>query len=599
MLFGKHVNEYYLKYSIYYIIGILALIFVDRFQLRIPDIIGDIIDGLEAKTLTVELLKDYMLNLMLIALVLFIGRFLWRICLLGNGVRVETDLRNKLFKAMIKLSQRFFLENKTGNLMSLYTNDLATIRQVFGSGVLMLVDALALGILTVIKMLQLNVTLTLINMGTLILISATTFIVGKKIRKATRENFDAYGRLSEFVQEDFTGISVIKAFVKEKLQGERFEVYNQENMDTCIHMVRIRARLEIFIEGFLWLVYITTIALGSYIIYTNAVDTTLTIGELTKFLAYCDTLIWPIMAVGRIIALQSQGRASLDRMGLILDQEVEINDNLVDDVTLNDIKNNEFKGKIEYRNLSFKYPTSDHLNLRGVSFTINPGEFVGLVGQTGSGKSTIVDLLLRIYNIDEGLLFIDDHDIMHLPIKYVRDNISYVPQDNFLYSDTIEKNIAFSESGEIDHEKVIMVSKLSDVYKDIVEFKDGFDTVLGERGVTVSGGQKQRISMARALYKNSSILILDDSLSAVDTETEKQIITNLRDIRKGKTTIIIAHRITTLMQLDKIIVMEKQIVSAVGTHEELLTKSSVYKREVELQELEKEFRSDEARKDGE
>ena len=597
MLFDKHINKYYLKYLFFFLVGIAALVFVDFFQLKVPEIIGMIINGLEEKSLTQSSLHEFMKEIMIIALILFAGRFLWRICLLGNGIRVETDLRNDMFKAMIKLSQKFFGENKTGSLMALYTNDLGILRQLFGSGILMLFDALALGIMTIVKMSRIDWRLTLISLGTLIIISAISFFVRKKIRKATKANFDAYGRLSEFIQEDFSGISVVKAFVKEKLQINRFHKFNQDNMDTTVKMVKIRAILDMFLDGILWLIYLTLLGIGSYIIYKNSGLGTLNIGKLTEFLSYFDTLIWPIMAVGGLISLVGQGRASIDRIKLILDAEVEINDNLVDSLTKELIEKNEFKGSIEYKNLSFNYPNSSIAVLKNVNFKINPGEFIGVMGETGCGKTTIVDLLLRIYNIPEGTIYLDGMDIMHLPLKYVRSKIAYVPQDNFLYSDTIENNVAFSENGEIDHDKVKEVSKLSDIYRDVMEHTNGFETVMGERGVTVSGGQKQRISIARALYKNAPILILDDSLSAVDTETEKTIINNLRELRKGLTTIIIAHRITTLQHLDRIMVVEDGTVTNMGSHEELLNISEAYKKEVKLQELEREVNLKEVKKD--
>ena len=596
MLFDKHINKYYLKYGLYFLIGIAALIFVDFFQLKVPEIIGTIINGLKDKTLTQVDLKECMKEVAIVAIVLFSGRFIWRICLLGNGIRIETDLRNEMFKSMIKLSQKFFGENKTGSLMSLYTNDLQTLRQLMGWGFMMLFDALALGVMTIIKMIRIDWRLTLISFGTLVIISAISFIIRKKIRAATKRNFEAIGNLSDFVQEDFSGISVIKAFVKEKLQNKRFEKYNQENMDSTVDMTRLRALLDLFLDGILWLIYITLLGIASYLIYKNSGLGSLNVGKLTEFLSYFDTLIWPMMAVGGLISLVGQGRASIDRISLILDAEVEINDKLVDDLTKELIEKNEFKGDIEYKNLTFAYPNNPNDVLKDVTFKINSGEFIGVMGETGVGKTTIVDLLLRIYNIPEGKIFLDGMDIMHLPLDYVRSKIAYVPQDNFLYSDTIENNVAFSENGEIDHDKVIEVSKLSDIYKDVCDHINGFDTVLGERGVTVSGGQKQRISIARALYKNAPILILDDSLSAVDTETEKIIINNLRELRKGLTTIIIAHRITTLQHLDRIMVVEDGTVTNMGTHEELLETSTAYRKEVKLQELEKEVHQEEVKK---
>ncbi len=593
MLFGKHINEYYLKYGIVLLTGIVALLLVDYFQLKIPDIVGDIVDGLQFKTLTKDKLKDYVLLLGVVAVVMFFGRFIWRICLFGTGIRVECNLRNKVFKNMQFLSQRFFQENKTGNLMSVYTNDLTLIRQSFGMGTMMLVDAVCLGAMALYKMFSLNALLSIFSLVSLVLVTLCSSLIGKKITKATENNFKAYGALSDFVQEDFSGISVIKAFVLEKLQVKLFSKYNTENMDSTLVMTKLSVKLNIIITVILSFVNIGIIVYGGYLIYLrkNGLSTNLfSVGDLIKFSAYFGTLIWPIEAVGRLIDMHSQGKASLNRVCKIIDAEKEINDSLVTEECKNITT---LEGDIEYRNLSFSYPNDSKKVLHNVNLKINKGEFVGIIGETGSGKTTIVDLLLRLYNIDANMLFVDDHDIMNLPLKTVRNNIAYVPQDNFLYGDKITKNIAFSEVNEIDIDKVYETANISGVKNDIDCFKNGFDTVLGERGITISGGQKQRVSIARALYKNANILILDDSLSAVDTETEKTIITNLRNIRRGKTTIIIAHRITTLQNLDKIVVVNDGTITGVGTHEELLKTNASYAREAYLQELEKEVDSNE------
>lgn len=593
MLLGKHINEYYLKYGIVLLTGIVALLLVDYFQLKIPDIVGDIVDGLQFKTLTKDKLKDYVLLLGVVAVVMFFGRFIWRICLFGTGIRVECNLRNKVFKNMQFLSQRFFQENKTGNLMSVYTNDLTLIRQSFGMGTMMLVDAVCLGAMALYKMFSLNALLSIFSLVSLVLVTLCSSLIGKKITKATENNFKAYGALSDFVQEDFSGISVIKAFVLEKLQVKLFSKYNTENMDSTLVMTKLSVKLNIIITVILSFVNIGIIVYGGYLIYLrkNGLSTNLfSVGDLIKFSAYFGTLIWPIEAVGRLIDMHSQGKASLNRVCKIIDAEKEINDSLVTEECKNITT---LEGDIEYRNLSFSYPNDSKKVLHNVNLKINKGEFVGIIGETGSGKTTIVDLLLRLYNIDANMLFVDDHDIMNLPLKTVRNNIAYVPQDNFLYGDKITKNIAFSEVNEIDIDKVYETANISGVKNDIDCFKNGFDTVLGERGITISGGQKQRVSIARALYKNANILILDDSLSAVDTETEKTIITNLRNIRRGKTTIIIAHRITTLQNLDKIVVVNDGTITGVGTHEELLKTNASYAREAYLQELEKEVDSNE------
>lgn len=587
MLFGKYVNKYYLKYGLIMLVGIAALLAVDYFQLLVPDIVGNIVDGLENETLIKDELKTYIFEILIIAVVMFTGRFLWRICLFGTGVKVETDLRNEVFKNMQFLSQRFYSQNKTGALMAIYTNDLSMIRQTFGMGTMMLVDAVCLGAMALYKMFSLNVWLSVFSLISLVLVMAISKTIGKKITKATENNFKAFGEMSDYVQEDFSGIGVIKAFVKEKLQVKLFARYNKKNMDTTLDMTKLSTKFSVALSAILSVVSTLIMAYGAYLIYLKSIgkpDIYFSLGDLIKFSAYFGTLIWPIQAIGMLIDFRSKGVASLNRVTALIDETKEINDDLVPEENKGIT---ELNGDIEYSDLSFSYPGNEQTALNNVNLKINKGEFVGIIGATGSGKTTLVDLLLRIYNIEENKLFIDGVDIMKLPLKSVRDNISYVPQDNFLYGEEIIKNIAFSEKEEVDVEKAHKVAKISDVYDDIVEFTDGFDTELGERGVTVSGGQKQRISIARALYKDSNILILDDSLSAVDTETEKQIITNLREIRKGKTTIIIAHRISTLQYLDKIVVVEEGTISGVGTHKELLVSNKAYAREAKLQELEK------------
>ncbi len=583
MLFGKYVNNYYIKYGLYFLLGVIALIAVDFFQLEIPEVIGEIVVGIQYNTLTKELLQEFIIKLFIIAAVMFTGRFLWRICIFGNGIRIESDLRNKMFRHMETLSVEYYAENKVGALMALYTNDLQMIRHTFGMGTIMLVDALCLGTLALIKMFKLNAIISIISLSSLAVITTISTIVGRYITKRTKKNFEVYGKMSDFVQENFSGISVVKAFVLERIQRERFEVHNKENMDSNISITKLNAIVNTIVMTILSMITISIIFYGGYIIYQNQVNGVIGFGidDLIELNSYFGTLIWPIEAIGRLINLRSQGVASLKRINEVLDRKPIINDDLVD------TNLEEVKGRIEYRDLNFNYPNSDITVLNNISFEINEGEFVGIIGGTGCGKTTLVDLLLRIYNIEEGKLFIDGEDIMHLPLKLVRGSIAYVPQDNFLFSDTISKNIGFSEI-EMNQEEVEYFASIADIKEDVDDFKEGFSTVLGERGVTVSGGQKQRISIARALYKDAPILILDDSLSAVDTETEKNIINNLRTLRKGKTTIIIAHRITTLQNLDKIIVVEEGKVTGVGKHQELKENNHFYSREVKLQELEKE-----------
>lgn len=579
MLFGKNVNEYYLKYWYYILIGIIALIFVDVYQLRIPDIIGNIVDEINEQRITIQSIEDYVKQMAIVVLVMFVGRFTWRVCIFGNGVRIQADMRAKLFEKSEVLSQVYYQENKVGSIMALYTNDLMTIRQVFGSGMIMLIDAIFLGVIAFVKMIRMNLMLTIISIIPLTFLAIASVFVGRYMKKKFLKRQEAYANLSDFAQESFSGLSVIKAFLKETEELRRFSKINKENMDKNIDYVKTQMLLERLLFGFLiGSVFVILYAIGGYIIYDGS-NPDFKIGTLTKFIAYFDTLIWPMMAIASLINLSSQARASMDRIDAMLNYEVDICDSK--DV----IRDHQIKGQIEFNNLSFTYPKANRQVLNNISINIPQGTSIGLIGKTGCGKSTLVDLLLRIYNVDENRILLDGVDIMKLPIKQVREAISYVPQDNFLFSDTIANNIGFSKK-IIDMEDVRKASLASDVDENIMDFNDQYETVLGERGVTVSGGQKQRISIARALMKNSQILILDDSVSAVDTKTEETIINNLKELRKDKTTILIAHRITTVKKLDRIIVMDDGNIVGYGTHEELEKTCPLYQNMVYLQRLE-------------
>lgn len=587
MIFGRHVNKYYLKYIHFFLLGIFALVVVDIVQLDIPELIGDLIDLLEEGTVTKGDVEYFVTGMIKIMIIMFLGRFFWRYCIFGNGVRIENDLRQALFEHSEKMSQSYYQVHKVGNLMSLYTNDLQAIRQVFGQGMVMLVDAVFLGTIALIKMLQLDILLTLLSIIPLIIMAALSVVIGRYMRKKFEARQEAYADLSDFAQESFSGIAVIKAFVKEAKEFIAFKEINQKTVDTNIAFVKASTILRIMIGALISSVVVIILGYGGYLVYSKAEinGQVFTIGVLTKFIAFFSTLTWPMMAISQLINLTSQAKASLDRINELLDEKVEIKDS--DDV----ITNHEIKGAIKFDNLNFTYPNSTEEVLHNVSFEINQGESLGIIGRTGSGKTTIVDLLLRIYNIEDGKIFLDGVDIMRLPIKHVRDAIAYVPQDNFLFSDTIENNIAFY-SQKANSEKVIEAAKYACVDSNISEFKEKYNTILGERGVTVSGGQKQRISIARALIKDAPILILDDSVSAVDTKTEKEILENLKNIRKNKTTILIAHRISTIQQMDKILIVDDGKIVGFGTHEELIKNNEHYQNMVYLQKLEEEVRGE-------
>ena len=587
MIFGKHINKYYIRYGWLLLLGLIALIGVDYFQLEIPELYQMIVNGFNTGEVTVDgqtyafdmsfLLDRICLPMMIIIAVMLLGRFLWRVCFFGAAIKLETDLRNRMFERSKDLSHQYYQVNKVGNLMSLYTNDLDTVQECFGWGILMLCDALFLGALAIVKMWNMDSSLTLLSCLPLICLLVVSAIIGRSLMKKWDKRQEAYSKLSDFSQESFSGIAVIKAYVKEAKELIAFKKLNVENEETNLEYTRASVLLKIFVTLFVESVVCVILGYGGYLVYLDKFDA----GQLVEFIGYFTSVIWPVMAVSELIDMTSRGKASLKRIGELLDAPVDVKDR--SDVVPID----EIKGNIEFRNLSFTFPDGDRDALKNISFKINAGESVGIVGKTGSGKTTIVDLILRIYNIDDNMLFIDGKDVNSMPIKQVRAAAAYVPQDNFLFSDTIKSNISFYTDDE-DMDEIMRVASLADVHGNISEFADGYDTMLGERGVTVSGGQKQRISIARALLKDAPILILDDSVSAVDTKTERTILENLKRERVGKTTILIAHRISTVENMDKIILVEDGEVIAVGTHDELCNNCEEYAKMVKLQKLEDE-----------
>ena len=588
MIFGKHINKYYLKYSYLLIFGVLALLLVDFMQLEVPELYRMVLEGIRNGEVEVSagvvkpfnmdfVLDDICRPLLWIVLALVFGRFLWRVCLFGAGIQLGTDLRSEMFNHAKGLSQQYYQKNKVGNMMSLFTNDLETIQECFGDGVLMFADAALLGSLAIYKMAKMNLLLTLFSLIPMALLLAVSTVVGKHMMRKWEARQEAFSALSDFAQENFSGIAVIKAFVKEFRELWAFRKLNKNNEKANIEFTKSSTLLHIYVTLFVESVICIILGYGGYLVYIGRFNAP----QLIEFISYFNAIIWPIMAVSQLIDMSSRGKASLKRVGELLDSNVDVKDR--DDVT--DIEY--IRGDIEFKNLTFRYPDADYDALTNVSFSIKAGENVGIIGKTGAGKTTLVDLILRTYNVPDGTLFIDGHDVNTIPIKTVRSFSAYVPQDNFLFSDTIEKNIAFATDGGTSDD-VVRAAELSDVHSNISEFKDKYATVLGERGVTVSGGQKQRISIARALMKDANILILDDSVSAVDTETERVIIANLRKNRLGKTTILIAHRISTVEKMDKIIFIDDGNVVAVGSHEELIKCCAPYATMVELQKLEEE-----------
>ncbi len=578
MLLGKHFRKYYLKYGLYFLVGIAVLVLVDWYQLDIPKLVGGIIDNLKSGNPDGSAIEASIWRIAILATGITLGRFLWRFTIFGASRRIEFHLRNTMFGHATKLSQSFYSQEKVGGLMTYFINDLEALRQSFGPGILMLVDGLTLGAFAIYRMASLNSELTLYAAIPMFLLTVSLVFIRKKISAKFKERQQSFENLSDFTQENFSGITVIKAFVREMKEAMFFSKKNLDLYDKNISFVKFIIVINIAIGVALNIVIMLIVAYGSFLVI-NIDQTGFTPGQLTEYIAYFFTLIWPTMALSQFINIQGQAKASAQRIEKFLDHPVDVKDEP------NTVERLDLKGALKVKNLTFKYPDGDRPVLKNVSFTIEQGEMVGILGRTGSGKSSLVDLFLRIYNLDKDQVFLDGYDIMDLTIKSVRNTVGYVPQDNFLFSDTITNNIGFALDNP-SQEDVIEPAQLSDVYDNIMEFKDQFETILGERGVTVSGGQKQRISIARALAKNPEILILDDSVSAVDTKTEEAIIKNLHRIRKGKTTIFIAHRISTVKKMDKIILLDQGEVVAVGSHKELMKTSPLYQDMVRRQQLE-------------
>ena len=522
MLFGKQINRYYLKHAPALLLGILVLVAVDYFQLLVPEFYQMVVDGINSGFATVDgvqrafdmdfLLEEICKPLIFVILIMVVGRFLWRICFFGSGIKVETDLRGRMFDRCKDLSQQYYQTNKVGGLMSLFTNDLETVQDCFGMGILSFCDALFLGVLALIKMARVNLPMMLLSLIPMAFLLAVSTVVGKALQKRWQTRQAAFSSLSDFSQESFSGIAVVKAFVKETLELMAFHKLNKENEDANISYTKASTILNISVMLFVESVICVILGYGGYLVH----ESVLTPGELVEFIGYFTAIVWPIMAISQLIEMKSRGKASLDRITELLEAPIDVQDAPdVEDVA-------HIAGNIEFKNLTFTYPGGSYKVLDDVSFTIKAGENVGIIGKTGAGKTTLVDLILRTYNVPDGTLFLDGKDVNTMPIETVRRFCAYVPQDNFLFSDTIAKNIAFASDSE-DPDLIKTAAEYSDVHDNIAEFTLGYETVLGERGVTVSGGQKQRISIARALMKDASVLILDDSVSAVDVKTEKKI----------------------------------------------------------------------------
>ncbi len=568
--------KYIWKYKFRYVTGLLILLAVDALNLSVPQITGDIVDGLTQMTLDFNGLKNLVLSLLMTVALIASGRMCWRFFIFGTSRNIERLIRNDLFEKLETLSQNYFNAHKTGDLMAHFTNDLEALRVAIGPAIISSFDAVVLTSLALYKMMTLvDVKLTLLTLIPMSVIAVGGYYFGEEFEKRYAKKQSAFAKMSDVVNESISAERVIKAFVQEKKQDEAFADINQNNLTHNMGVVKLMAGVFPLLEFVIGASYVITIIYGGYL----AIIGEITLGKFIAFNQYLGMLVWPMIAMGDAITSFSQGKAAIDRINHVLEEIPEI----VDDVHPENLQH--LSGNIEIKNLSFQYASNLPYALKDISVSIKAGETLAVLGRTGDGKTTLVNLLLRLFDVQKGSILFDDVDIRKIPLKVLRENIAYVPQDSMLFSDTLAKNIAFGKK-DASMEEIIQAAKDACVHDNIIDFPDGYQTVVGERGVTLSGGQKQRSAIARALLKESAVLILDDSLSAVDTDTEDQILANLKQRRKDKTTIMIAHRVSTVRNADHILLLDEGCIKEYGTFDELMKLDGSFKEMVEKQRLE-------------
>lgn len=559
-----------------YIGGVITLFVVDFANLYIPKVTGIITDGLTSHTMNMTGIIKNILFILGIGTILAIGRFLWRYFIFGGGRTVEREIRDDMFGHLEKMSVEYYNEHKTGDLMTRFTSDLNSVRMAIGPAVIAAFDAIVMTVMVIIQMMiYVDMKLTLLAIIPMFFISIGELYYGKIMQKRFRERQEAVSDLTDFVQESFSGVRVIKAFVRERAQIKEFAKINSNAKQKNLNIVKMEAVVMPLLDVIIGVSSLLTLLYGGYLALLGEI----TLGRFVAFNQYITMLVWPMIACGDAINMFSQGVASMKRIQEVLSEQPEIFDsNEVEEVE-------KVKGDIAFRHLTFIHRGHTEPTLKDIHLEIKAGTTLAIIGRTGNGKSTLVNLLLHLYNTKPGMIFIDNRDINTIPLKTLRENIAYVPQDNFLFSDTLKSNIAFGSEKE-DMEEITRATKTACIHSNIISFPDGYETIVGERGVTLSGGQKQRSSIARAIMKDAPILILDDALSAVDTDTEEKILRNLKKNRVGKTTILIAHRISTIQHADTIIVLEDGEIKECGNHKQLIEQNGIYKEMFEKQQLE-------------
>ena len=573
------IFPYLKKYKYSYFFGIITLLIVDYLNMFMPKFIGDIVDGLTDHSLDINGVFRILVILAITFTIVAIGRILWRVFIFGAARKVENEIRNDMFTKLETLSQNYYNQHKTGDLMTHFTNDLEALRSSIGPAIVTSFDAIVMTCLVLYRMMfHVNFKLTLMIVIPMSTIAVGSYFFGEEFERRFAKKQASFAKLSDKVQEAVSGERVIKAFTQEKLQAKSFDKTNAENLGVNMHLIKLQALFQPSLEFVIGVTYVIAIIYGGYLSITNVIS----LGQFIAFNQYLSMLVWPMIAFGDSITMISQGRAAISRISQIFDEVADIRDG---EEVLNVDK---LHGHIEIKDVSFTYGPEFNNALNNINLEIKQGETLALLGRTGEGKTTLVNLLLRLYDISSGHIYLDGHEIKDLPLQTIRSNISFVPQDSYLFSDTISENVKFGRH-DASQAEVEEMCKMACVHDNIVEFTDGYETIVGERGVTLSGGQKQRISIARALLKDAAILILDDALSAVDTDTEDKILANLKEMRKDKTTIMIAHRISTVKNADHILVLDDTRVKEYGTFDELMALNGEFKEMYDKQQLEKQL----------
>lgn len=576
----KHLKAFIRAHFMWTLLGLVILIVVDGLQLVTPELLGRLADQLTERSLTANQLYGYMAGIGLIAVVIAIGRYWWRILINGTARKMEYWLRNQLFLKLESLSWEYFSKHRVGDLMALATNDVTAVGQAAGVGLVMLVDALFLTIMTTVLMsVNIDPQLTMVAVLPLPFIALLMLFGGKLLRGRFKKVQEAFSHMTDQVQESFSGVRIIKTYTREDHHRNLFRKTNQENFDENMKLIKLWGMVFPMVKTISSVSLVLTLLYGGTMVMKDQIS----VGDFVAFISYIGILTWPMMAVGWVVNTMERGAASLGRINDFLDLEPEF------EFGMDAIVNADEDGPvIRVENLSFHYPTSEQEVLSQVSFEIHRGQKIGVIGRTGSGKTTLVNLLMRAWDCSDQTIFIEGQSIETLSKHAIKGYFAMVPQDNFLFSRNIEENIQFFEE-QLQFDQVEAAAQIANVHEEILSFQEGYNTLLGERGVNLSGGQKQRISIARALLKRGEVLILDDALSAVDTKTEEAILRHLREALADRTAIIIAHRISAIKDCDQILVIDEGRIVAKGSHSELISFEGLYKELFEKQQLEEKI----------